>query len=297
MLGLEQLVLDKHVLLIGGGDMESQYPHIQHDHFLCRILHYEENIKEIEQATSIFTKTHKPYNFMFLNGRARAHRKYLWERFRQLGLLDHALYTVLDSRPTPSRHFTLIQNDVDLMTTTTPLKWLPREYEVEQFRNTHIASSNQERVFVKNELFDNQWGEIYLQAEPYTDTYFSVVTETVFDYPYSFRTEKIAKPLAIGHPWIVASNVGFYRDMRNLGFRTFNGIIDESFTLLIIIKLAWIALSKLLLTYANKICRLFSQPAKISVNTISSTYNKYPPKSSHNSLTDFSTLLSNTNRE
>jgi hypothetical protein len=229
MLGLEQLVLDRHVLLIGGGDMESRYPHIQHDHFLCRILHYEENIKEIEQATSIFTKTHKPYNFMFLNGRARAHRKYLWERFRQLGLLDHALYTVLDSRPTPSRHFTLIQNNVDLMTTTTPLKWLPREYEVEQFRNTLIASSDQERVFVKNELFDNQWGEIYLQAEPYTDTYFSVVTETVFDYPYSFRTEKIAKPLAIGHPWIVASNVGFYRDMRNLGFRTFNGIIDESF--------------------------------------------------------------------
>ena len=51
----------------------------------------------------------------------------------------------------------------------------------------------------------------------------------MFDYPYSFRTEKIAKPLAVGHPWIVASNAGFYRDMRNLGFQTFDSLIDESF--------------------------------------------------------------------
>ena len=41
--------------------------------------------------------------------------------------------------------------------------------------------------------------------------------------------EKIAKVLAMGHPWICATNAGFYRDMRNLGFRTFDGIIDESF--------------------------------------------------------------------
>lgn len=229
MMDIEPLVLEGKILLIGGGDMESCYPHLQHEHFLSRILDYDENIKEIARAEDIFTKMHKPYKFMFLNGRARAHRKYLCERFRQAGLLDHALYTVLDSRPTPSRHFSLQQNGVNLMATTTLLKWLPREYEVEQFRNTQITSADQERVFVKNELFDNLWGEIYLQAEPYVDTYFSVVTETVFDYPYSFRTEKIAKPLAMGHPWIAASGVGFYRDMRNLGFQTFSGIIDESF--------------------------------------------------------------------
>jgi hypothetical protein len=78
-------------------------------------------------------------------------------------------------------------------------------------------------------LFKNLWGDIYLDIAPYRDTYFSLVTETVFEYPYSFRTEKIAKPLAIAHPWIAVANAGFYRDMRNLGFKTFNSIIDESF--------------------------------------------------------------------
>ena len=35
--------------------------------------------------------------------------------------------------------------------------------------------------------------------------------------------------MAMGHPWICAANAGYYRDLRNLGFRTFDGIIDESF--------------------------------------------------------------------
>jgi hypothetical protein len=33
----------------------------------------------------------------------------------------------------------------------------------------------------------------------------------------------------MGHPFIVASNAGFYRDLHNLGFRTFGHVIDESF--------------------------------------------------------------------
>jgi hypothetical protein len=51
----------------------------------------------------------------------------------------------------------------------------------------------------------------------------------VFDYPYSFRTEKIWKPVAMAHPWIAVANYGFYRDMHNLGFQTFGHVIDESF--------------------------------------------------------------------
>ena len=56
-----------------------------------------------------------------------------------------------------------------------------------------------------------------------------MVTETVFNYPYSFRTEKIWKPIAIGHPWIAVDNQGYYRDLHNLGFQTFGHVIDESF--------------------------------------------------------------------
>ena len=33
----------------------------------------------------------------------------------------------------------------------------------------------------------------------------------------------------MGHPWIVVANCGFYRDIRNQGFQTYNNLIDESF--------------------------------------------------------------------
>jgi hypothetical protein len=87
-----------------------------------------------------------------------------------------------------------------------------------------------DRSFLKQELFNREWGEIYLEPAPYVDTYFSLVTETICaESPYSFRTEKIAKPLAMGHPFIAVSNKGFYQDLHNMGFQTFGHVIDESF--------------------------------------------------------------------
>lgn len=228
-LGVTDLIQDQKVLLISGGRMPSEYHSITYDHFITCILDYDENQAAMRRVTEIFDKTHKPHTFLFLNGRARPHRKYLWEKFNQLNLLDQALWTMLDGRPTLSRNFNLYHDDVDLMARTTPIQHLPSQYEFSQFRSPKIDPVPNSRGFIKTELFSNLWGEIYLQPEPYIDTYFSVVTETVFEYSHSFRTEKIAKPLMQGHPWICVANPGFYHDMKNLGFQTFGNIIDESF--------------------------------------------------------------------
>lgn len=231
MLKFDELARQQRLLIIGGGDMEESYKYIRYDHFLSVILDYQENIVAQSRTAEIFSKTDKPYKFFFLNGRARPHRKYLYERFRRSGLLDQALWTMLDSRPTLSRMFSLQQDNVNLMATTSELRWLDSNYEFEFYQNATIKPGPAERTYIKHELFDNQWGEIYIEPAPYIDTYFSLVTETVFEYPYSFRTEKTAKVLAMGHPFIVAANTGFYRDLRNLGFRTFDTVIDESFDL------------------------------------------------------------------
>ena len=110
-----------------------------------------------------------------------------------------------------------------------PVKILGPEYEFDFYQDKQQVADT---GYVKYELFNDQWGEIYLRAKPYLDTHFSLVTETVFEYPYSFRTEKIWKPIAMGHPWIAVSNRGYYRDMHNLGFKTFQHVIDESFDLI-----------------------------------------------------------------
>jgi len=240
--GLADLIQAGQVLLISGGDMHPRWTHIQHEFFLPKIYYCEHNQRIIAQSDSIFTKHNKPYKFLFLNGRGRSHRKYLLEQFRLTGLLDHSLWSSLDQgtglaqRANSGTHFDieydlvniqLIHHDQNLITIPRPVQYLPFKYEVDRYREHvgHVVDNS----FVKTNLFNNEWGELYLNLDSYVDTYFSLVTETVFTYPYSFRTEKIWKPIAIGHPWIAVANPGFYRDIRNLGFKTFDGIIDESF--------------------------------------------------------------------
>lgn len=229
-LHIDDLVLEKKLLLIAGAEMPPEYPSLTHEHFLPRILDYAENLQAQASTDKIFNCNNKPYKFLFLNGRARPHRKYLYERLKRTGALDHALWTMLDAMPCVWRTFEFRENDVDIMATPSALQHLPACYEVDRYRNPEFGPIVADRSNLKQELFNREWGEIYLEPAPYVDTYFSLVTETICaESPYSFRTEKIAKPLAMGHPFIVVSNSGFYRDLHRMGFRTFGHVIDESF--------------------------------------------------------------------
>ena len=227
-LGVEQLVKDKKILILGGGDMDPSWPCLQYDSFMVKILDYITNREAAKRTPEIFEKLDKQYKFLFLNGRTRPHRKFLLEYLNYNNLLDQALWTNLDTEPAHVRYMTYYIDHLDRMKNPMPIKYLPKEYEVDEYHGK-LGETPNNTNFVKFNLFSNTWGEIYIKPEPYIDTYFSLVTETVFEYPYSFRTEKIWKPIAIGHPWIAVASQGYYRDMRNLGFKTFGHLIDESF--------------------------------------------------------------------
>ena len=229
-LGIKPLVDAGCILLLGGGDMTADWKCLQYDSFLPKIYDYEENLAAAACMDDIFNSPNKPYKFLFLNGRMRANRKYLLESFRLSGLLEQSLWTSLDSNSGLGAHLKLIHHGENLMETVRPARTLDPYYEVDRYQ--HLSNPVTDQRYVKMDLFDQEWGEIYLKPEPYVHTYFSLVTETVFEYPYSFRTEKIWKPIAIGHPFVVAANCGYYRDLRALGFETFGHVWDESFDLI-----------------------------------------------------------------
>jgi len=57
-----------------------------------------------------------------------------------------------------------------------------------------------------------------------------VVNETFFDHPWDpVFTEKIFKPMYFQMPFILFSNAGSLKELRSLGFKTFSGLIDESY--------------------------------------------------------------------
>ena len=224
------LIQSGRVLLVGGGDMDETWPCLLYDSFLPKIHDYEENIAAITQAQALYSTTNKPYKFLFLNGRIRGHRKFLIEKLNIMGLLDQSLWSCLEGGLGGKINLSVPFNGQDLMLTHRDPHLLPAHYEVDRYSVN--VDRNLGHGYIKFGLFNQEWGEIYLKADPYIDTYFSLVSETVFEYPYSFRTEKIWKPVAMGHPWIAAANRGYYRDMRNLGFKTFGHVIDESFDLI-----------------------------------------------------------------
>lgn len=229
-LGIEDLVKAGKIIILAGGDADPEYRLLRYDSFMVKILDYVTNCEAMKRMPEIYAKTEKPYKFLFLNGRARPHRRFLLEKFQQQGLLDQALWTNLDPGPAGSRSLNLYdESGYNLLLNNFPIRYLPIDYEVDEYQHRVNTVPENYNRFIKEHLFNKTWGEIYLKPEPYIDTYFSLVTETVFDYPYSFRTEKIWKPIVIGHPWIVATSYRFYQDMHNLGFQTFGHLIDESF--------------------------------------------------------------------
>ena len=63
----------------------------------------------------------------------------------------------------------------------------------------------------------------------YNQTAYSIVAETNFNNDYSFYTEKIVKPILAERLFIVFSGQHYLRNLRSLGFKTFDGIIDETY--------------------------------------------------------------------
>lgn len=224
-LRIKEQVCRGEILLLTSGDLEPGWRYCKTDGYFSNIVEYLENLRAHESYPQVFHKQNKPYDFLFLNGRLRPHRKYLIDAFRSRGLLDRALWTNLQSRVDMEWSSQLQTQKLE------QIRLLPPEYEIDRAR-PNLTAAIMDAGFAKHQLFNNTWGDAEVNPAPYIDTYFSMVTETIFDYPYTFRTEKIWKPMIMGHPFVTAANPGYYRDLHAAGFQTFGHLIDESFDLI-----------------------------------------------------------------
>ena len=70
-----------------------------------------------------------------------------------------------------------------------------------------------------------------MSAPMYKDSFFSLVSETLFqdDPDALFLSEKIYKPIAYRHPFMVVGSMGTLRHLRYLGYQTFPEMFDESY--------------------------------------------------------------------
>jgi hypothetical protein len=68
-----------------------------------------------------------------------------------------------------------------------------------------------------------------LPVEIYNQSYYSVICETTDYNSYNQYTEKVAKPILAKRPFIVFAGQYYLKNLKSLGFKTFDSILDESY--------------------------------------------------------------------
>ena len=68
-----------------------------------------------------------------------------------------------------------------------------------------------------------------IEVPDHEATFMSIVTETLIDESVLFISEKIWKPIVVGHPFMILGNVGTLKYLKNLGFKTFEKWFNESY--------------------------------------------------------------------
>jgi|LWDU01.1.fsa_nt_gi hypothetical protein len=106
----------------------------------------------------------------------------------------------------------------------------------------HTEKYGKEVIDIAHDLIPNSYDykvdglQDFLNVLPYFNSYFNIITETSWGPNYDFVkpqkihiTEKIWKPISTFQPFILISTKNNLKKLREWGFRTFDGFIDESY--------------------------------------------------------------------
>ena len=196
---LEYFTKTNQISIISSGDFGNNTTFANIDTCLDLTAHLYNITISLNHFENIYIKKNKSYNYLCLNGRARPHRQALIAKLQERNLLDNALWSDLSAN-------------------------IKISSLVDDFYNGKISS-----ISINATKHNMSCPPLIINPALYTETYFTVVTETNFEIPYTFCTEKIYKPILMGHPFIAVSNYKFYQHLKDRGYKTFDALIDESF--------------------------------------------------------------------
>jgi hypothetical protein len=167
-------------------------------------------------ATPIHFDT-RPWRFTILNRTHKWWRATVMADLQRHGILDMSQWSY-------NTDITVGDNPADN----------PIEIDTLGLRN-HVESFLNKGSYTCDNLTADQHNDHHLHIpKHYTQSYCHVVIETHFDADQSdgaFLTEKTFKPIKHGQPFIVVGAPGSLQALRNLGYRTFDHAIDNSYDL------------------------------------------------------------------
>lgn len=181
-------------------------------------FHYSvnQNVKTISVQDFLNSKNKVRCNhFLFKIRRPRGHRQVLLGQLYNDGYLNKGNWSCLQNL-----------NDVNHLNFTQTEFGFDR-IDSEKLKDL-ISSLPKKLNEEENEDFNTLGGWVDV-PDSYLNSYFYIATETYMDLSNKSLTEKIFKPIAQFMPFVFVSWPGSLNLLRELGFKTFNPFIDESY--------------------------------------------------------------------
>jgi len=157
-------------------------------------------------SKKILKPTNRPFFADVLLGTIKPHRKLFFELMQQNNMLEGSIINLFG-----------IYKSKFLNSVKDPQQAMIDHVQKNEFPNT-------------TELLNNTFVSQHISETIMENSWVSVVGET---FPYEngcfFVTEKTAKPLMAGRPFIMLGGANYLKQLRQLGFKTFSPVIDESY--------------------------------------------------------------------
>ena len=174
-------------------------------------------------------KTNK--KFIFQNSRWRKHRVSILCMLHATGLTEHGYISFAEAPKKANEKYYNQENpwentfkDVcDFFQNEELQKILQSGFDVKKELPLILDTTN----FCENLTFHSSYrAQLYY----FTNSYFSIVTETHYDTgKMNFLTEKTFKSILFKSPFLLVTTPGSLETLKQLGYKTFDGIIDESY--------------------------------------------------------------------
>lgn len=157
----------------------------------------------------------RKYDFLFYNGKLRAHRLLSVAELKHRSILDKGLVSLTDSVHTGRSSD--VNKCIDILTAFDYCPDHIRDF-AENFKPIILDMHGD--AFSQDNINDTALSH-------YRQTFFSVVSES--NVITRFQTEKTFKPIANMHPFILIAAPGMLALLKEQGFETFPELFDESY--------------------------------------------------------------------
>lgn len=167
----------------------------------------------------ILDTDNKIKDFVCLNRNLRFHRLALVSELKRNKLMH-------------SSHVTLIGGQ-EMLTPGKSECWKAEEYILKDNEKTfYFKKFIENYVPIKSRFIPDDASHNNIFFPPlqyYTESFYSLVTETEVSEKTLFLTEKTAKPISLYHPFLILGNPFTLKYLRSLGYETFPEFFDESY--------------------------------------------------------------------